>query len=337
MQAQPVLGAVVAFHPEQRGLCVVPERIVPERIVPERIVRQGIHAHTEPPQFRHVVVGREPLVRRAIGVLALHLHEDRHRTLAAPAVALEVVGNAAHGVVDALPDIAPPVAVEVHRVRPVARRDELSVTHGPRVGAREIERAPVLFAGEQQELRQFAAEERSSRRVVEAERRKRVDHPKAARDAAIARLDPQYRHHDLRRDPVLPRRAGEYRFVPPPELHPLLDTARRQEQRAILAPGLDPFRGARDRFEDPLLALRRLEPGEHVRAVEPVAFDQFVDVSQHISAFPVVGPARARAEEAGERRSPDPLSPSRSAREALIKSLPGAAQGCAARFNSVSH
>ena len=97
-----------------------------------------------------------------------------------PLVHDEVIGDAGEHVVPVAEQVAPAVAVAVHRVVAVAARDELGRAHGAGVGAERLVDLDVVVAREQEELRQLGPEEAAAGRVVEGQRGEAVQQAELA-------------------------------------------------------------------------------------------------------------------------------------------------------------
>jgi hypothetical protein len=88
---------------------------------------------------------------------------------------LQEAGDAADGVGGALAQVDAVVAVEIDGIVALAARHELRDAHGAGVGALDVERADAVFARQQQELLEFAAEKFGARRVIEGQRGERFE------------------------------------------------------------------------------------------------------------------------------------------------------------------
>ncbi|MNH10581.1 hypothetical protein D3C79_700640 [compost metagenome] len=190
-----------------------------------------------------------------VGAHAFHPGAADHTLAGHPAVALEVAGHTADGIVRVVPDIDVAVPVEVHRVVAEAAWHELRQPHGASVRALERQGVELLIPGQQQELTQLLAEELGPWRVVEAQRRQGVDHPVVAGIAAKKGFHADDCDNVLRRYAVLLLGTCQHSLVLTPEIHTASDTCIGDEHRPIVLPRFDPLGRARYGVEDRLLAL----------------------------------------------------------------------------------
>ncbi len=103
-----------------------------------------------------------------------------------------------------------PSRVAVDREVAETARHELRQSHGARIRADGRERVETFLAGHYQVLLEFAAEERLAGRVIEGERRERIDHAVLADVLAVERLDADDAEQDIDRDAG--RRLGSLEF-----------------------------------------------------------------------------------------------------------------------------
>ena len=93
-----------------------------------------------------------------------------------------------------------------------------------------------MVAREQQELLQLAAKERGAARIIERQRRERVERPIAADVAPVERLDADDGDDDFRRHAKALLGAREIRRVRIPVRDAAVDARLRQELRRVLEP-----------------------------------------------------------------------------------------------------
>ncbi|MNZ99603.1 hypothetical protein D3C78_1189350 [compost metagenome] len=178
-----------------------------------------------------------------VNLIATHFGAADHRLPGFPAVALEVAGNAADGVVGVGPDINVAIAVEIHRIGAETARHELWQPHGAGVRPLERQRVDLLFPGQQQEFTQLLAEELGTWRVVETQGRQGVDHPIVAGITTKKGLDTDDRDDHLGRHAVFLLGTGQNCLMLTPEVHAAGNSRVREEHRAIFFPLLDPLGG----------------------------------------------------------------------------------------------
>ena len=184
-----------------------------------------------PYRFHRLDTGGQAL----LGTCTVHPGATDHAPARHPAMALEVAGDAANGIVRVIPDIDVAIAVEVHRVVAKTARHELRQAHGAGIGAFERQRVELFITGQQQELAQFLA-------VV-------------AGVATKERFHTDYRNNVLRRHAVFLLGTGQHGLVLAPEVHTTGNARVGEEHRPVVLPRLDLFGRARDGVEDRLLAL----------------------------------------------------------------------------------
>ena len=186
VEARAQLRFRLAIHADEEGRRLVALR----RVEGEAAVAQRLHRRVRRELAGDEAVGlREPEARR---------HDDR--LAGAPAVLLKIVRDAGDDVVPAGPQVALAVAVAVDRVGAVARRHELAARPSRPRRSPGRSRIELLLARQQQELLELGAEISRARRVVEGERRERVEHAVLAGDAAVERLDADDADDHVRRD-----------------------------------------------------------------------------------------------------------------------------------------
>ncbi|MNJ39330.1 hypothetical protein D3C77_342000 [compost metagenome] len=228
-----------------------------------------------------------------------------HLLASDPAMALEVAGNAANGIVRVVPDIDVAVAVKVHGVGAKAARHELRQAHGASIGAFEGQRVNLLFTGQQQVFAQLLAEEFGARRVIEAQGRQRVDHPVVAGVAAKEGLDTDDRNDHLGRHAVFLLGAGQGGLMLAPEVDATGDPGVGEEHRAIVLPGFYPFGRTRDRIEDRLLALNLAKHPHQLLTGKTVVAGHFADELGHLGRAVIVA-GRGTLHPAEQTQKADP-------------------------------
>ena len=135
-----------------------------------------------------------------------------------------------------------------------------------------MQRIELVLLGEQQELLELAAEEFLARRVVEGERRERIEHAVAAGVAPVVRLDAEDGHDVLRRAPGTARRRARARRGARSR------TARRRrcapavrKRSLVLPPRRDLLHRPGHGLDDLRLRLRRGQQRLHVAPAQAVA------------------------------------------------------------------
>ncbi|MCY1547028.1 hypothetical protein D9M68_830610 [compost metagenome] len=180
------------------------------------------------------------------------------------------------------------VAVEVHRVGAKAAWHELRQAHGAGVGAFQAERVDLFLARQHEELAQLLAEERRTRRIVEGQRRQRIDYAVAAGVAAIEGLHADDRDDHLGRHAVLLFGTFQRLFVLTPEIHTAGDTRVGDKDRPVVFPWLDLLRRTRDRVEDRLLAFHLGEQVDQLLTGKPVVASHLGDELSHLRRVLVI-------------------------------------------------
>ena len=141
-----------------------------------------------------------------------------------PVVTRKIAADAADDIGGARPEIDPPVAVEIHRELAIAAGHELR--DAERTGKRTRWRGRIdsLVANQQQEFLQLAAKERRSARIVERQRRQRIERAMLARVAPVVRFDAENGDDDFRWHPEALLRTFELAGVRIPVSHTSLHT-----------------------------------------------------------------------------------------------------------------
>ncbi len=155
-----------------------------------------------------------------------------------------------------------------HRLRSSgsSKAVELSVAHGPGVGALQGGEVEPLLRGEGEELLELAREESLPRRVVEPERNQRIEHPVPAEIGTVAGFHPQDGDDELRRHPEALLRPLKQRAVTSEEGCAVGDPPLVEENRTIAVPRLG-LRRAIDEIDD-LPAISSLpEPAKHLAGI----------------------------------------------------------------------
>ncbi len=98
------------------------------------------------------------------------------------------------------PDIASPVALEVHRVAKIGGGHELRLAHGPGIGAQHVRRRHVAVVEDVQGGDQLSTEEAGAP-AVPGESGQRLDHMEVAHPGAEAGLQSPNAGDDARIDP----------------------------------------------------------------------------------------------------------------------------------------
>src|SRR6185437_9073234 len=130
-----------------------------------------------------------------------------------------------------------PIRIRIDGIAPVIRRHELRRAHRPGIGSPHGPRIETGLASQQQKLFEFAAEEFSPCRIVEAQRGQRVQHAVRAGQAAIVGLDADDGGQVLGRDAAAHTGLIERLAVRDPEFRALADAPFGEEDRAVLGPG----------------------------------------------------------------------------------------------------
>jgi hypothetical protein len=138
----------------------------------------------------------------------------------------------------------------------------------------------AFAARKQQELGELPAEVVGAPRIVERQRRQRVDRPVGAGIAAVERLDADDRDDDLGRHAERLLGARERRLVRRQERDAFADPLRRQELRRVFVPlrRLDerPLHGR----DDLRLVFRIGEPARQRLARKPMLARELIDVGR---------------------------------------------------------
>ena len=129
------------------------------------------------------------------------------------------------------------VAVEVDRITPLAARHELRNADGTGEGAAHVDRVHAVLAGQQQELFEFRAEEVGAARVMEGQRRQRLEYPEIAGIAPVLGFDADDGDDDLGRHAIKGAGLGQGQPVFLPEADAAIDAALVQEARPVAFPG----------------------------------------------------------------------------------------------------
>ena len=155
---------------------------------------------------------------------------------------------------------------------------------------------------EEQEGFELRAEEVRARRVVEGERGQRVHHAPLAHVAAVVGFDADDRNDDLLRHAVLGLGASKRAGVLGGESHAVRDMALVDEDRPVVAPRANPWRGGRaDCLEDLGLARGEGEQRMQFTLAESVALDHFADEFAHFLPARIPPLGCPRLAERGER------------------------------------
>ena len=139
-----------------------------------------------------------------------------YRLTGLPAVLVEVVGDAANGIVR-IPEVSMAVGVEIDRVLLIARRHKLTESHGARERANRCKGVLALVARHDQELFQLVAEIGGTARIIERQRGQRIDDAVLAHVAAPLSLDADDGDDVLGRHAVCLRGTVKRRRMPVPE------------------------------------------------------------------------------------------------------------------------
>ena len=194
----------------------------------------------------------------------LRAHRDRLAGL--PAVRREIVRNARRDVRQRVPQINASVAILVLRPLRDAGRHELAPAHRAGVRAFQlVDRIREMHIAEQEQLLELAAEKRRARRIVECERRQRIEHAVLAGHAAVAGFDADDRDDDLGRHAVFLADSVEQLAIGAIELDAVVDALVADEDRPVILPRLGRFGRTRDRVENALLHLCAGERRQHAR------------------------------------------------------------------------
>ena len=110
-------------------------------------------------------------IRRLVGI---HGRFAEHGLSRIPAVFLEVVTHARADVRPIAPKIDMTIGVGIDRIAAIVRRHELRRTHGACIRPFDRQRVEADVARQQDELFQLVAEKRSTRRIIEGQRRERI-------------------------------------------------------------------------------------------------------------------------------------------------------------------
>jgi len=157
-----------------------------------------------------------------------------------------------------------------------------------------------LFFRKEQELLQLAAEEFRAARIVESERRQRIEHPIAARIAAVIRFDADDRDDHFRRNAELVPGAVQRVAVLVPECDAGVDACGVEESRREFVPlgrGQHRPRHRRDHFR--LMTRLGEQPAQRAR-IETLVGDQLGDERAHLGSLRVIG-RRIRRPRRGQR------------------------------------
>src|SRR3569623_1038195 len=216
------------------------------------------------------------IFQQGVDIHSVRRCRHSHGAAAIPAVFLEVIGDAANSVHRIVPEVAVAVAVEIDRIAAEAARDELRLAEGAGVGAFHVERIDALLAGQNQVLLELAAKEFGAGRVVEGQRRERIDDAIFALVSPVAGLDADDGGDDLGRHAVSSLGALQSVDMALPELCAAFDARALNEDRAVLVPRFA-FGRTRDRVDNVLAEFHLLEPSLELRAIETVTLHHLDD------------------------------------------------------------
>ncbi len=183
----------------------------------------------------------------------------------------EVVRHATDGIHRVGPEVADPVAVEVHGVGAVAGGYELRVAHGPRVGTGEAAGRTLFLEGDLQKGGQFTTEEATAAGVMKGQRRQGIEHAVVTGDASVTGLDTDDGGDDLGRHAILGLGPLEGLRMRLDESGPVGDARRIQEDGAIFIPAQSMFGGAGHGIQH-----RLAELGVGQGRLQPVAVNTLV-------------------------------------------------------------
>jgi len=226
----------------------------------------------------------------------VELHGVMRGHAGGPAMADEVVGHRAYGVLRAAPQIDAAVAIEVHGPARPAGRHELAQAHGAGVAAARLVRVDAGTVHQAQELLQLALEEGAplgGARVgvgeVEGQGGQRVDDTVAAHVPAVQGLHADDADDDLGRHAVLRLGARQGLGVVLPEAQAGADAHRLDKARAVGGPVLGAAFGRRQHQARHLAQQPRLADGlAHPFALQAAALGQVVGEAHGIGALGVV-------------------------------------------------
>jgi len=140
-----------------------------------------------------------------------------------------------------------------------------------------------------------------ARRVIERERRERIEHAVVPGDAPVLGLDAENRHQVFGGDLIAAGDLLERILVVEPEMGALADALLGQEVLAVLPPRRHLLGGTGHDLDDLRLWLRLLEDCAHVLAVESVMAHHAVDELRDLGTLQVEA-VRGRIEGLRARR-----------------------------------
>ena len=226
-------------------------------------------------------------------MVAFNFDLQDHLVIVLPAMAAEIIRHAADCIGFIAPDIPQTVAIKVNRISPVARRNELTISHSACVRSFQMQWVLAFFACQQQVLGEFPAEEFCPRRVVEGQRRQRIHDPVAARHPAVTGFHTQNCDHVLRRHTEPGFSVRQPTCVVLPEFQALFDSPLLQENPSVFVPLQRAFGRPGNGIEDALLLLGAAEQRLQFVPAEIVLGNEFVHVLDDICARGIVRMRRA--------------------------------------------
>lgn len=224
-----------------------------------------------------------------------------------PTVLGEIVGDAADGV-GRMPEIAPSIAIEVHRPVQEAARHELTEPHGAGKGTDRLQRIDPLRSGKEQEFFQFVLEIIGTARRVECQSGQRIDDPMAADIGSICRLDPKDTKNVLRRNTIPFTRPPKNRGMPPPKCHTPRDMEFVEELCPVAGPTTRsrtaPFGLLAQVIQSPFFTLCLREQSVEIVSGKTVTSFHLGDESLQGGVTCIIPGNRSRSVAAGEQEIP---------------------------------